>query len=528
MKIQKNLKSKKSQILNQTILTSGINVLFQVIGLYYLKKIIDIFGATTELDAYYYTMSFYLILIAVFQNYFKIILTPALVKELESNRANVVNFQNKILSVSTVVLLFLTLLIVLFSQTDYLYILLPQNSNISLYQKLFLYSSPILYLTIILGIFSSIFNSKLKFGLIEFISGTKIIIALIILILLHTKFSYVVLILGNVISLVVVNIIVFIYLHKKEFINFKFDLKIDKSLLMLLKTSSLPLISGIISSLQPIVSNYLLLSNSSKGSLTLFNIIQKFGSIPSLVFTSGFLTVFISHISKFEAENDYEKVKSSITQAISNILTINLPLIILFYLVKNDFLLFLLGDTKLNNNQIDEISVNMLWVLISLLFLQIYSVLWRVLVIKNEYKLILNLSLFNFFFSFIFFYILTKYFNYEIFGIVLSTFFVNASVLVYTIIYINKKYFYLDYKYLLLNFYKTFLSALITYIVYNCTLIYIEFLFSSYVKIVSLFVSVFIFCITYISIQYALKQKDIIYFVNIFFQKFKLTSSQKF
>jgi putative peptidoglycan lipid II flippase len=507
-----------NSFLKSTLILSLIGILFQFVGVFFMIEVARIFGANSDVDAYYYVLGFYFFVILVFQNVLKITLMPILIYERENNKESILTFNNVLLSYAFLFITVITLLIVFISQTSLISYLIPQNSSIELYRQLFLFSAPILLLHIIYSILSLIYNSTQKFGFLEFILNLRIVFAYIILLIFYSKFGTFTLIIGNVIGQFMVVMVALFYLQKIKLIKFKFEFKYNQALINISRLSLISLFAGLFNAAQPIISNYFLGNFSPGGSLTILSNLQKVASIPSILFTSSFMTVFLSHISRLEVESNFEKIRNTVTKSLSAISTVILPVILIMFITKDEIMFILFNNTKLTVENLETMSFGLVIFLISFYFIQIYSLLFRIFIAKKLLRIILFFNFISFIVHFFLTFLFVNVLNLNVIGTVCAMCFSNLFIAVFSFAYLNYKFKFFNLGYIVKNYFKTTLSLLIIFLLTKG--LYNQFLTIFYDNnlIVVITFSIFIFLL-YVIFLNILRQDDLLYIKKILLSK---------
>jgi peptidoglycan biosynthesis protein MviN/MurJ (putative lipid II flippase) len=513
-----------NSFLKSTVILSVIGILFQLVGVFFMIEVARLFGANPEVDAYYYVLGFYFFVILVFQNVLKITLMPILIDERLNNKESILAFNNVLLSYTFLFITVITLIIVFISQTSLLSYLIPQDSSIELYRQLFLFGSPILLLNIIYSILSLIYNSTQKFGFLEFILNLRIVFAYIILLIFYQKFGTFTLIIGNLIGQFMVVVVALFYLQKIKLINFKFDFKYNQVLINISKLSLLSLFAGVFNAAQPIISNYFLGNFSPGGSITILSNLQKVASIPGILFTSSFMTVFLSYISRLEVESNFEKIRDGVTRSLSVISTVILPVILIMFITKDEVMFILFKNTKLTAVNLEKMSFGLVILLMSFYFLQIYSLLFRILVARKLLREILFFNFISFIVHFFLIFLFVNVLNLDVIGTVCAMCLSNLFIAVFSFAYLYIKFKVFNLSYISKNYFKTTLSLLITFFLAKA--LYNQFPIIIYDNILFgvITFSIFIFFL-YVLFLRILRQDDLLYIKNILLSKVNKSAS---
>ncbi len=474
-------------------------------------KVAQIFGADSKIDAYYYVLGIYLFLILILQNVLKTVLMPILIDEQKNNSKNIIEFYNGLLSYSFLFLLVITLISIFIIQSDLFVYLLPINSPLLLYRQFFLLGLPLVFLNIIYSIFSLIYNSYQKFGVLEFLLNLRIPIAFIILIVLHKKLDTISLMIGNLVGQLIVVASAFYFLSSKNILNFKFNFQLSNSLKYVFKFSVIPLLAGVFNAMQPLISNFFLANYSSQGSITMLSYIQKISSIPTILFTSSFMTVFLSHISKLELDNNKVEIKKSITKSISSIGTLVLPVILYLFIIRQDLVNFFFKDSKLTAENLHVITSGLLLFLVSFYFSQIYSLLFRIFIAKKLLNMVLLINFISFFIHLLLTVLFVKIFKMDLLGTIISILSSNVLIVLISFVYINLKFNVLDLNYLYFNFIKTFISLVITFLIMTPLYSFISSIFIHFLIINLILFSILFFIFNFF-IQYIVRNQDVLTF----------------
>lgn len=500
-------------MIKNTLILSIIGIIFQVVGVFYMIDVAKIFGANGKVDAYYYVLGVYFFFTLIFQNVLKSILMPVLMYERKNNINNITSFYNGLLSYSIVILTLVTFLIIFISQSDLVFYILPKNSSIETYRQFFILSAPVLFLSVIYSIFSSIYNSIQKFGLLDIFLNLRIIISYIFLIILYHKYDEYSLIIGNLIGLFMSVILTFFYLQKIKLIKFKFEFKTNLSLRKIFMSSPIPLIASIFTAFQPMVSNYFLGTYSSQGSLTILSNLQKIASIPTIIFTSGFLTVFLTQISKIEVEKNNFELKKTVSKSISAVSTFVLPTILLLYIIRNELIQVLFKNSKLTEEHLEIMSNGMTIFLFSFYFLQIYSLLFRIYVVKKLLFKILFLNVLSFICHYILTFVFVKVYNFDVIGTIGSMLLSNAFTTLYSFYYLHKKFRIFEINHLLRNMFKTLLTGFIIFILSDNAYHQLAYKYSNKFMLFTISYSI-LFVIAFFFFTILFKNDDILYLKN--------------
>lgn len=511
------MSSSKPNLIKNTLVLSLIGILFQVIGVFFMIRVAQIFGANSKVDAYYYVLGIYFFLIQILQNVLKTILMPIVLSEQKNNSDNILDFYNGLISYS---ILFLTLISACFCViilSDALQYIVPKSSSLVFYRQFFLFGLPLLFLNILYGIFSIIYNSYQRFGILEFLLNSRIVFVFIFMILLHRKLDTFSLIIGNLVGQIVVVVSAFYFLNREGILKFKFNFRLTPSLKYLFKFSVIPLIAGLFNASQPLVSNYYLANYSSEGAITLLAYLQKISSIPTLLFTAGFMTVFLSHISKLEVYSDIIEIRKSVTSSLSSLNTIVLPLILYLYIIREELFSLFFQNSKLTFGDLQIMKSSLLFFLISFYFLQIYSLLFRILIAKKLLRNVLFINILSSIIHLVLTIVLVKHFSFDLLGIIISMLSSNVAIVLFSFLYIHYRFHIFHFRYLLMNFFKTTFSLILTFFVMNY--LYAR-MFYSYDK--SVIFNLFLFSFLFFTLNYLLqiiaKNKDILALNSRFLQ----------
>jgi peptidoglycan biosynthesis protein MviN/MurJ (putative lipid II flippase) len=490
-----------------------IGVLFQLIGLLFMILVAKKFGANAKIDAYYYIIAIHFFLITVIQNVFKIILLPILIFEKNNNPQQIDLLFNNLIIVSSIFSLSLTLLVIGFANLEIFKSFFPSNLSIEYYRSILYLSSPLIFLNVLSSILSNMYNSYQKFGILEALFNSRIFISFLFFYLFSDYLQINSLILGNVIGQFIVLFISIYYLKSIKILNFKFEFRFHKSLIGISKVSIIPLISTVLVAFQPLVINYFLTKTNVLGSISLFNYSQKIASIPTIIFSAGMLTVFVSHVSNLEVKGYAAEIKNTTTKSVSFLITLILPLIIFISFARFEIVSILFNKSNLTSGQLLEISNTTVLLLLSLGFLQIHSILSRIFIVKQNTRILFFLSIGSFIIQVSSIYVFVIILNFLTYGVSFSLITTNAIILSLSIWYNIAKYNSIEINYIFKNFIKTIPAIFILLIIYffgNNISNIIQNVF------VTLFFKLFIIVFIYFSSLFYFKHSDILLLFSYF------------
>lgn len=469
------------------------------------------FGADSKVDAYYYIIAVHFFLIAIIQNVFKIVLLPILIYEKEKNPDELNLLFNNLIIISIILSLLVTFVLIVFINLDFSRFFFPNELNFEYYKYLVYLSSPLIVLNILSSIVSNIYNSFQKFWFLEIVFNSRVLISLIVFYFLSDKIDVLSLILGNVLGQFIVLSIALYHLVANDIIKIKFELRLHRAMKSISKLTYLPFLSTILVAFQPLVNNYFLVEAHIEGNVSLFNYAQKIASIPTLIFSAGMLTVFVSHVSKLEVENKIEEVRNTITKNISFLVTVLIPSILFLFLIRFRLINLVFSGAKFSSSQVLIISNTLVILLVSFFFLQIHSLISRVFIVKQNTNFLVLISVIAFFVQLGSIYLLLYNFKFEIYGISIALIVTNFVVCVSSFLVANLKYNAINSKYVLLNLFKSLLVTFPMFFLFSELSNYIDDMFSNLIAIIILFL---LFILFNSSFLFLLRQNDFISFIQ--------------
>ncbi len=335
-------------ILSKSTYTTFYVILSQLFGIILTMFVAKKFGANEKVDIIYYVINVASFIIALFTNIFKTTLIPFVYKETKQNSITIYEIQNIFLSYFTLILFALALLMFFLAQTKYFFVAFPFSINLNLIKQIFYYAIPFIFISVLQSLMSTYSNIHFKFGIAEIVNVFKIFIVLFFVIFLSNKLNESSIIIGNLLGVFISFILTIYYLIRSNLLNYKFDFRHFIIFRNMIYESFKPLLTSFLISSQILITNYLLSIFGSIGSITLLAFSQRFSSIPTLLFSSGFLTVFLTYSSKLEADNKDAELKNTITKSLSFLTFLVLPSIIFFSIVQEDFVKILTIYTSFN------------------------------------------------------------------------------------------------------------------------------------------------------------------------------------
>jgi len=455
-----------NQILTKSTITTFYVIISQLLGLLLTMFVAKKFGANNNIDIIYYIINISSFIIALFTGIFKTTLIPFIFNEVKKNQNNLSIIQNAFLTYFTIILLLLSVLMIIFSETNFFFISFPFLEEATFTKKIFYFSIPFIFFSVLQSLISTYSNINYKFGLAEIVNISKIIIALFVVFYLSNSLFESSIIIGNFVGAFASFFITIIYLKRNKLLNFYVDFRYLILFKRMLSLSIIPLLTSLMISSQIIVTNYLLGVYGTTGSITLLAFSQRFSSIPTLLFSSGFLTVFLTYSSKLEAENKSKELKNTITKSISFLSFLVIPTILYFVLIKEYFIKLLLIYTDFDKSQCNLISHGLIILLISALFLQFYSIVFRIYIIKKEYNILFLFSIIYFVFHLIFSFFIIQYTSESLIGASIGIFASNFILLIISFFYIYKKHDVIDLNYVLKNFIKNITGIFIVSLIF--------------------------------------------------------------
>ena len=464
------------------------------------------FGADSSIDAYYYVIAFHFFLISIIQNVFKIVLLPILIFEKEKNPSGINLLYNNLLVIGLLISLVMTCMLIIFINLDISQDLFPKNLEINFYKNLIYLSAPIVFLNVLSSVVISIYNSYQKFWVLEVVFNSRIMVSFIIFYFFSDNINVLSLVLGNVLGQLIVLLVGLYYIIKKKIVRLNFELKLHSSVRSISKLSFFPLLSTILVAFQPLISNYFLVQTNVIGNVSLFNYSQKIASIPTLIFSTGMLTVFVSHVAKLEVQKHFLEIKNTITKAISFLISLLIPTICFLYLIRIKIIKLIFNETNFSDSQILIISNPLIILLISYLFLQIHSLVSRIFIVKQNTGFLFLISLVAFLIQIIAVFVFIKEFHYSIYGVPFALISTNLFVSIISFSAAYFKYNSIDIRYVLINLLKSIVTSLIVF--YLCSKFNnYTIIDNDYFSIIGLF---FLFSFGNAFILYIVKQQDFI------------------
>lgn len=438
-------------ILKQSSALTIIGVIFQIFGLLFMLLVAKKFGANAQIDGYYYIIAFHFFIITIIQNVFKIVLLPILITERTINPDQINLLFNNLFFLISSFAVILSIILIVLASSGMLQFFFPKSLDYDYYKDLFILSSPLILLNVSSSILINIYNSFQKFWILELINNSKFLINLVFFYFFFDLLHINSLVLGNILGqLFILGFFIF-YLSKTGIVSFKFNLKIHDSLGKITRLSFIPFLSTIIVAFQPLIINFFLLNTNISGSISLFNYSQKIASIPTVIFSAGMLTVFVSHISLLEANGNGEGIKNTTSKSVSFLFSFLLPIIAFIYWARYELISFLFKSDVFSKHQLTNISNTTTLLLVSLVFLQIHSLISRIFIAKQNTKLLFILSVIGSLLQILLIYVFVKKIHLIEYGIPVSIVITNFVILLLSIIYSILKYDLLNIKYILRN-----------------------------------------------------------------------------
>ena len=175
------------QILKKTIYVTAIGGITQIIGFFIPILIANFFGTSSQVDAYYFSISIPLLIIGIIvSGSLKIIFIPIFIEEKKKNPENINNFIGQITTFLIVLSIVIVALIVALLEMGILNFL-SEKSTIQYTHDYILILLPLIPITIIFNLYNAIYNSYQKFALFEISNAIKYIITIICILLLHER-----------------------------------------------------------------------------------------------------------------------------------------------------------------------------------------------------------------------------------------------------------------------------------------------------------------------------------------------------
>ncbi len=499
------------KILKQSSLLTLIGVFFQLIGLIFMVLVAKKFGADSKVDAYYYVIALHFFLIAIIQNVFKIVLLPVLIYEKEKNPHELNLLFNNLIFISIALSLLVTFFLIIFVNLDFSRFFFPKDLDFEYYKYLVYLSSPLIVLNILSSIISNIYNSFQKFWFLEIVFNSRVLISFLIFYFFSDKIDILSLILGNVLGQFIVLLFAIYHLVARDIVNIKFDLQLHSSIKSISKLTYLPFLATILGAFQPLVNNYFLVEAHIVGNVSLFNYAQKIASIPTLIFSAGMLTVFVSHVSKLEVENKTEEVRNIITKNISFLVTLLIPSILFLFLIRFKLINLIFSGAKFSSSQVLIISNTLVILFVSFFFLQIHSLISRIFIVKQNTNFLVFISIIAFFVYLVSIYVLLFIFKFENYGISFALIVTNFVVCISSFFVANFKYDSINTKYVFLNLVKSLFVTIPMYFLFVELTLYVDYLFNNLAGIIALFL---LFILLNSAFLFLLRQNDFISFLQ--------------
>jgi len=378
-------------IIKNSLRLSLLGIIATALGFIVLSMQADKFGASVEMDAYFYALIIPMTYIGIIVGVFKIVIVPGLIEERINNPDNLNNYIRSIMYfslIASVVGIFIV------SWVAYSGIIrIGEDPEVSILLKILLIEMlPLIPLIIFSGLFVSIYNSYQKFGLPEVTRLVQFLLIVISILLLSESFGVHSIVYGYVTSQLVILVFCIWLVRVKLGLNIKLNFKLDSDFRRLIQVSILPLLSYILAQLSPLLirifSAFLVV-----GSISSISYAQKLASIPAIVIGGGFLDVISSYWAKSVSEEQHEKLQSSLNETLAVLMSILIPFVTILYILKDQIIRLLLFRGELGEESLNLIIELFPILLIAILPSYINMLGVRVLFAKQDRKNLFLISL---------------------------------------------------------------------------------------------------------------------------------------
>jgi len=446
------------QILKKTIYVTAIGGITQIIGFFIPVLIANFFGASTQVDAYYFSISIPLLIIGIIvSGSLKIIFIPIFIEEKKNKPENINNFIGQISTFLILISIIIIVIIVALLEFGVLNFL-NEQSTIEYTHNYILILLPLIPITIIFNLYNAIYNAYQKFALFEISNAIKYIITIICILLLHEKFQILSAIYGQLLGQFVALIFSIIILKLSIKVDLRLRFSFDKSYVNLLKLSSLSLGAFVFAQLNTFITK-IIAGLLEEGSISIIGYVDRLSTIPTFIIGGSFSMILTSYWSVFVVNKKTEELNNSFNKTISTLSIIVIPISVgLFYLAEPIVMvIYQRGSFDIDT----AIITAKVFALFSIQIIPLYynNVLSRILHITKALKYLFFFSMTAFVLNTGFMYSLSIYTNLGILGIPIGLIIGRFSMTTVNFFYINRRYVNIQFKDLGIRNFKSILST---------------------------------------------------------------------
>jgi len=289
------------------------------------------FGVTSETDAFFFAYGVILFFSGIFAPVVERIIVPY-ITEARTQKEDVGAFIGRVVTASGVGLLCLTLLFFLITKPFSSLITSFDPSTVDFIFKLFLETSPLIFLLTWTGVMAGVLNAYKKFAFPALSPAFRAIAILIILFIFKDRcgvhaiaFGYVA---GEIVRLVILGGVI----RWLKLFKIRFSLQFDSKFRGFLKIISYQIVGMIAVGLNPIVDK-VMASWLGKGDVSVLHYADRLYLIPVTFLTTGLIVTLLSHWSSVYYKWGSHKLREEVKKAVkvAGILALLITVLLLFF-----------------------------------------------------------------------------------------------------------------------------------------------------------------------------------------------------
>lgn len=370
-----------------------------------------------------------------------------------------------------------------------------------------------MFLTGIVSILTGFLHIKRKY-VVPIIAGIPLNLINIISIYISSKGNILILSIGTLFSLASQLIIIIPFVKK---CGYKFSGKLEilnKDIRVMIKIA-LPVIIGSSVSQINLLVDKTIASGLRVGAISALGYSSKLFSFIYAIIINPIITILYPNMSKCVIDNDYDRLKLLLHEAIRIMIILIIPITIGVMLFSKEIIILLFGRGKFNFDAVAVTSYALFFYAISLLVLGLRNILSRVFYAMADTLIPTINTIIGLFLNIVLNIILSKVMG--VGGLALSTS-LSLTVTCFLMVYhVIKKIGRLDIRLISILFFKILIASLIMGVLAKIS-------YNNLIKLLgcnfSLIITVILSIIVYLCIIYLMRINDVVIFFNIFKSKF--------
>lgn len=400
-----------------TITTTFWSTLGRGVGFLIPFFIASWFGVSSSTDSFFFAYSLILFLSGIFSPVVQSIIVPY-ISETRKKNEDVGKFVGKVLCVSSVGLLGLTVVVLLVAKPILSVITRFDPQTLSSIYGLIVETSPLIIFLVWTSILTGTLNAYKKFAFPAVSPAFRAIVNLSVIFVFKEKLGVHAIALGYVVGEFIRLVILLGVIKRLNIFKLSLSLQLDSRLREFLKTGSYQAIGLVALGLNSFVNNTMA-SWLTTGSVSVLYYAGRLYMVPVTFMTTGLLVALLSHWSGRYYKSGIMRLKEDVKKAVKTVGIITLPIVIILILIHQPIVNLAFGRGAFALEKLPE--VGWVWVCYLLGFLpyMIQQIYVRAhLTLKNT-KALMQISFCIFVLQIVFNYILMR--PLKVAGIALAT-----------------------------------------------------------------------------------------------------------